>query len=108
MEDMRYFIDTHDANHGTYPAGLTPEQFEGFFIEYESACKAEGVIIVRVHVGYEHNRAFCLTMAKDAAAVERAHRRAGLPFDSITEIKTATPADTFLRRSSIGGAAVAQ
>jgi hypothetical protein len=28
---------------------------------------------------------------------DRAHERVGLPFDSITEITTATPGDTFLR-----------
>ena len=30
-------------------------------------------------------------------AVRRAHERVGLPFDSITEVSTATPGDTFFR-----------
>ncbi|HTY98727.1 MAG TPA: DUF4242 domain-containing protein [Rhodocyclaceae bacterium] len=100
MQSLRYFIDTHDVANGTFPAGLTPEQFEGFFAKFEAACAAEDVVLVRVHVGYQEGRAFCLTMAPDAAAVERAHQRVGLPFDGITEVKTATPADSFFRRAA--------
>lgn len=98
MQSLRYFIDTHDVANGTFPAGLTPEQFEGFFAQFEKACAEEGVILERVHVGYGEGRAFCLTRAPDAAAVQRAHQRVGLPFDGITEVKTATPADSFFRR----------
>ncbi len=100
MQAMKMFIDTHDKNTETFPENLTPEQFEGFFEEYEQACLAEGVISMRVHVGYEDGRAFCLTMAPDVDAVRRAHERVNLPFDSITEVKTATPGDTFFRRQS--------
>lgn len=103
MQPMKFFIDTHDAVSGTYPAGLTPEQFEGFFAKYEAACYEEGVIPLRVHVGYGDNRAFCFTMAPDAAAVRRAHLKAGLPFDAITEVTTATPGDTFFRRAAHTG-----
>ena len=58
----------------------------------------KSVIPVRLHVGYNEGRAFCLTMAPDAESVKRAHDRVGLPYDTITEIATATPADTFFRR----------
>ncbi len=101
MTPMRFFVDTHDTSSHTFPAGLTPEQFEGFFAQYEEACRQENVIILRVHVGYEDGRAFCFTMAPDADAVRRAHERVGLPFESITEVRTATPGDTFFRRSPV-------
>lgn len=62
MQAMKFFIDTHDVSTNTFPAGLTPQQFEGFFAGYERACYNEGVIPLRVHVGYGDGRAFCFTM----------------------------------------------
>ncbi|NTV69976.1 MAG: DUF4242 domain-containing protein [Azonexaceae bacterium] len=98
MEAMRYFLDTHDRSRGTFPAQLSPDEFEVFFAQYETACQSEGVIPLRTHVGYADGRAFCLNLAPDVDAVHRAHARVGLPFDDITEITTATPGDTFFRR----------
>jgi hypothetical protein len=100
MQPLKLFLDTHDRDRKTFPAELTPAQFESFFAQYEQACYAEGVIPVRVHVGYGDGRAFCLTLAPDVEAVRRAHARAGLPFDTITEVQTATPGDTFFRRAA--------
>jgi hypothetical protein len=57
------------------------------------------VVVLRAHLSLEAGRAFCLNMAPDAEAVRRAHDRVGLPFDSITEITTATPGDIFFNRS---------
>jgi hypothetical protein len=99
MKPLKFFVDTHDRNNKTFPDGLTPEQFEGFYAQYEQACYAEGVVPLRVHVGYQDGRAFCFSMAPDADAVRRAHERVGLPFDEITEVATATPADSFFRRA---------
>lgn len=98
MQALRFFIDTHDQQHGTFPASLSAADFEGFYAQYEAACYAEGVIPLRTHLSYADGRAFCLNMAPDAEAVRRAHERVGLPFDSICEVSTATPADTFFRR----------
>lgn len=98
MQAMKLFMDTHDQAQGSFPQGLTNEQFEDFFGQYEQACLAENVVLLRVHVGYQDGRAFCLTMAPDAEAVRRAHERVGLPFDAISEVQTATPGDTFFRR----------
>lgn len=98
MQTMRYFLDTHDRARGSFPEQLTPADFEAFYAEYEKACQAEGVIPLRTHVGYADGRAFCLNLAPDAAAVERAHARVGLPFDEISEVATASPGDTFFRR----------
>ena len=97
MQKMKFFIDTHDAGNETFPKGTTPEQFEGFFAQYEQACQRENDIILRVHVAYEDGKAFCFTMAPSAECVRRAHDLVGLPFDSISEVKTATPGDTFFR-----------
>jgi hypothetical protein len=93
---MRYFIDTHDAATGTFPGGIGSEQFREFFATFDQACRAEGVTILRLHVGLEAGRAYCFTMAPDADAVRRAHERVGLPFDEITEVTTASPDDLFL------------
>jgi hypothetical protein len=98
MEAMRFFVDTHDRARKTFPEKLSTEDFEGFFAKYEEACYAEGVVPLRVHVGFEDGRAFCFNMAPNADAVKRAHDRVGLPYDSITEVTTATPGDMFFKR----------
>ncbi len=98
MQALRFFVDTHDRAKQTFPSELTEQQFEAFFAQYERACAAEGVVPLRVHVGLEAGRAFCFNMAPDADAVRRAHERAGLPYDSITEVSTATPGDLFFHR----------
>lgn len=101
MQPLRLFIDTHDQSRQTFPARLTPEQFAAFFEQYERACYEEGVVPIRIHLSYEEGRAFCLNLAADAEAVRRAHLKVGLPFDSIVEVTTATPADTFFRRQAL-------
>ncbi|MFD2180686.1 DUF4242 domain-containing protein [Rhodoplanes azumiensis] len=103
MRPLRLFIDTHDKRTETFPDGLTREQFAAFFSTFESACRDEGVVILRSHVGLGDGRAFCLTMAPDADAVRRAHDRVGLPFDDITEVEIADPADTLLRAAVPAG-----
>ncbi|CAG0996861.1 hypothetical protein RHDC4_02892 [Rhodocyclaceae bacterium] len=100
MKPMRLFLDTHDRDHGTFPARLSVDDFKSFYAGYEEACRAEGVIPLQVHVGYEAGRAFCLNLAPDAESVQRAHARAGLPFDAITEVTTASPRDMFLRQAA--------
>lgn len=99
MKAMRFFLDTHDRKHQTFPEKLGMEDFEKFYALYEQACFAEDVIPIRLHLSYQEGRAFCLNMARDAEAVRRAHERVGLPYDNITEVTTATPGDTFFRRS---------
>ncbi len=98
MQAMHFFIDTHNRDNETFPAGISPSQFEAFYADYEQACQAEGVIPLRIHVGFEEGRAFCFNMAPDAEAVKRAHARVGLPFDQITEVTTATPGDMFFKQ----------
>ena len=95
MKKMRFFMDTHDAATDTFPHGLTPEQFEAFFADYVRVCEEEGVVVLKVHVAQEDDRAFCFTMAPDESAVRRAHDRVSLPVESISEVKTVTPGDIF-------------
>jgi hypothetical protein len=97
MQPMKFFIDTHDHRNSTFPAGISKEQFSEFFTKYEREAREESVVVLRVHVGFEEGRAFCFNMAPSAEHVRRAHERAGLPFDSITEVATATPGDLFFR-----------
>ncbi len=93
MQAMKFFMDTHDRDNGSFPADLDAAQFQAFFVQYEAACRQEGVTLLRVHLGLGAGRAFCFTMAPDAEAVRRAHERVGLPFDDITEVSSASPAD---------------
>lgn len=101
MKPMRFFLDTHNRTNKTFPDKITSEEFESFFALYEKACYEEGVVPIRVHVGFEDGQAFCLNMAENADAVKRAHDKVGLPFDTIIEVTTATPGDTFFRRQSV-------
>jgi hypothetical protein len=97
MQPMKLFLDTHDQRTKTFPAGITREQFADFYPRYEKACREEGVISLRIHVGFDDGRAFCLNMAPSAEHVRRAHERAGLAIDTITEVVTTTPGDLFFR-----------
>ena len=97
MQPMKFFVDTHDQRSQTFPAGISREDFAQFFAKYEAAAREEGIVVLRVHVGFEDGRAFCFNMAPSAEHVKRAHDKAGLPFESITEVNTATPGDLFFR-----------
>lgn len=100
MQPLHLFVDTHDKAHQTFPENLSREAFEGFFVSFEAACRAEGVVLLKSYAGLADGRAFCLTLAPSAEAVRRAHERAGLPFDSVTEVETASTADTSFMRHS--------
>jgi uncharacterized protein DUF4242 len=100
MQAMKFFVDTHDQDSKTFPAGITQGQFAEFFRKYEQVCREEGVVILRVHVGFEEGRAYCFNMAPSAEHVKRAHERVGLPFETITEVMTATPGDLYFRASA--------
>ncbi len=100
MTPLRFFLDTHDRSRGTFPEKMSEKEFEAFFAKYERACYEEGVVVLRLHLALEEGRVFCLNMAPDADAVRRAHDRVNFPFDSITEITTATPGDIFFHRAA--------
>src|ERR1041384_2126451 len=94
---MIFFVDPHARRSQTFPAGIDKQGFAQFFAEYERVARTEGVVVLRVHVGLEEGRAFCFNMAPSAEHVKRAHEKAGLPFDTITEVTTATPGDLFFQ-----------
>jgi hypothetical protein len=93
MQRMKFFLDTHDQCSSTFPSGLSAQQFTEFFAKYEKACRDEGVVVLRAHVGIEAGRAYCFNMAESAEQVKRSHDAVGLPFETITEVTTATPGD---------------
>lgn len=97
MQAMKFYVDTHDQRSNTFPAGIGKEQFAEFFKGYERAAREEGVVVLRVHVGLEEGRAYCLNMAPSVEHVRRAHDRVGLPYETITEVTTATPGDLFFQ-----------
>ncbi|MCI5076691.1 nickel-binding protein [Oricola sp.] len=97
MDKMRMFVDTHDQAKGTFPEGLSEAEFSQFFVTFEEACRQEGVVILSANVGLAEGRAFCMTLAPSEDAVRRAHECVGLPYDSITEVETATPGSLFFR-----------
>jgi hypothetical protein len=98
MKPMKFFVDTHDHRSKTFPAGINKEQFSEFFAKFEACCEQEDVVTLRSHIGLEEGRAYCFNMASSAEQVRRAHEKAGLPFENITEVSTVTPGDLFLQR----------
>lgn len=98
MDELKFYIDTHDHRSSTFPAGISKEQFQEFFSQYEKVSREDGVVVLRAHVGLADGRAYCFNMAPSAEHVRRAHEHAGLPFESITEVATATPGDLSFSR----------
>ena len=93
MENMRFFLDTHDQKNGTFPIGIKPHELENFYKSYEQACKEEGVISLKIYAGFNEGRAFCINMAPNEEAVFNVHKKVGLPYDTITEVSSISPSD---------------
>jgi hypothetical protein len=51
MQKLKFYIDTHDVRSGTFPAAISTADFAGFYQAYDDACRAEGVISLRIHAG---------------------------------------------------------
>lgn len=99
MHDLKLFIDTHTRDSGTFPQQISSKEFSAFYTSYKQACAEEDVVSLKIFSDIDSGRAFCLTLAKSAEAVKRAHERAGLPFDSLSEVKTVSPEDLFPKES---------
>lgn len=97
MKTLKYFMDTHNKSNGTFPKDITKEALAEFYKSYEQACEEEGVISIQTHIGLKDGKAFCYNLAPSIEAVKRVHEKVGLPYDSITEIETITPADILLK-----------
>jgi hypothetical protein len=91
---MKYFIDTHDKNKGSFPQQeLTEEQFFEQFAELEKAAEQFGVFGHAAHVNLKDGKAFCFMSGPDEESVRKAHAAIDLPYDSITEVRRVTGAD---------------
>jgi len=91
---MKYFIDTHDKNKGSFPTQvLTEEQFFDQFAALEEAAEPLGVFGHAAHVNLEEGKAFCFMSGPDEESIRKAHAAINLPFDSITEVRRVTGAD---------------
>ena len=95
MKALKMFVDIHDTANDTLPQGLTEEALAGVLKSYQFECEKEGVVLLKVDVGLAEGRAFCYTLAESAAAVKKVHDAIGLKYDSITEVKTASPGSLF-------------
>jgi len=98
MKKMKLFIDVHDERNGTFPTGITDQKFSDFYQKYTKICEEEGVISLKTHVSLTDGKAFCLNMASDIKAIKTVHERVGLPYDSISEIKSVAPGDLFFNK----------
>src|SRR5262245_24410728 len=91
---MKYFIDTHDKNKGSFPAQeLTEEQFFDQFAALEEAAKDLGVFGHAALVNLKEGKAFCFMSGPDEESIRKAHAAINLPYDSITEVRRVTGAD---------------
>jgi hypothetical protein len=98
---MKYFIDTHDRQKGTFPAGeLTEEQFFANFDALEVAAGQFHAFGHAAHVSLKEGKAFCFMSGPDEEAIRKAHAAIDFPYDSITEVKRVTGADMRLRAQS--------
>ena len=91
---MKYFIDTHDRQKGTFPMEeLTEEEFFANFDALEKAAEPLGVFGHAAHVSLKDGKAFCFMSGPDEESIRKAHAAIDFPFDSITEVKRVTGAD---------------
>lgn len=91
---MKYFIDTHDREKGTFPAGeLTEEQFFAQFDSLDEAGREFGVFAHVAHVSLAEGKTFCFMSGPDEEAIRRAHAAIDFPYDSITEVRRVTGSD---------------
>ena len=97
MKSMKMFVDIHDVKNGTLPEGLSEEAFAGVMQTYHAECEKVGIVLLKVDIGLAEGRAFCFTLAERAEQVRKVHDAIGLTYDSITEVKTASPGNLFFK-----------
>ena len=97
---MKYFMDTHDKNKGSFPAQeLTEDQFFDQFAALEEAAKEFDVFGHAAHVNLKDGKAFCFTSGPDEESIGKAHAAINFPYDSITEVRRVTGADMRIPQS---------
>jgi hypothetical protein len=106
---MKYFIDTHDKNKGSFPTHeLTEEQFFRQFSLLEEAAENFGVFGHAAHVNLKDGKAFCFMSGPDEESIRKAHEAISLPYDSITEVRRVTGADMRISQPPGTGASKAE
>jgi len=91
---MKYFIDTHDHEKGSFPKEKLDEaQFIATYDGFAAACENEGGLAMGAHVNLHEGKAFCFTAGPDVESIRKAHEAIGLLYDSITEVKRVTGLD---------------
>jgi hypothetical protein len=90
---MKYYIDTHDVKDGTFPEGVTEEQFIEVYSKFDDACHAVGGTAMGAHVNVQEGKAYCFTKNADKESLLKAHAAIGLKVSEVTEIKRVTGVD---------------
>jgi hypothetical protein len=91
---MKYFIDTHNREQGTFPsAELSETEFMAQFDELERIAPDFGAFAHAAHVNLRVGKAFCLMCGPNEEAIRKAHAAVHLPYDSITEVRRVTGVD---------------
>jgi len=91
---MKYFIDTHNKDKGTFPpVELTEEQFFAQFDLLDEAGREFGVVAHVAHVSLAEGKTFCFMSGPDEEAIRKAHAAIDFPYDSITEVRRVTGSD---------------
>jgi len=99
---MKYFIDTHDKNKGSFPQGeLTEQQFFDQFDALEEAAVKVQVAAHAAHINLKEGKAFCFMGGPNEESIFNAHAAVNLPYDSITEVKRVSGADLRVPRSPV-------
>ena len=98
---MKYFIDTHDKNKGSFPQQeLTEQEFFANFNSLEGAAKQFSVFGHAAHVNLQDCKAFCFMSGPDEEAIRKAHAAIDFPFDP--EVRRVTGADMRIARPQEG------
>jgi hypothetical protein len=96
---MKFFIDTHDKQKGSFPAQeITEEEFFANFDALDVAAAKLGAFGHAAHVNLAQGKAFCLMSGPDEECIRKAHAAINFPYDSITEIRRVTGADMRAKR----------
>lgn len=79
---MPVFLGVHD-----FGKTLTKEQMEDNWKRYSESCKKHGAEAWKVYYNLEAGKAYCVTEAESANAVNAAHNDENLPTKELIEVQ---------------------
>ena len=79
---MATFLGVHDMN-GPVEDQAVSKNWEA----YKASCVKLGLSAKHAHTSSQHGKAFCITEADSADAVQKAHDDAGVPVNEIIEVQ---------------------